>query len=63
MMRFVIIRWSDRAGTHSGQFENYKLAAAAAKKLSRELRDESVSVRQIDTGHYWARFLNGKQVG
>lgn len=60
---FVIIRWTDRAGTHSGQFENYKEAAAAAKELSRELRDESVSVRQIDTGHFWARFLNGKQVG
>lgn len=60
--RFVIIRWTDKAGTHSGAFENYKLAAAAAKKLSRELK-ESVSVRHIETGRYWARFVNGKQVG
>lgn len=61
-MMFVIVRWTDKAGTHSGMFPNYKEAAAAAKKLSRELRDESVSVRQIDTGHFWARFLNGRKV-
>lgn len=62
-MRFVIIKWTDKPGTNSGEFENYKAAAMAAKKLSRELKDQSVSVRQLTTGHYWARFLNGKQVG
>lgn len=58
---FVIIRWTDRAGTHSGQFENYKLAAEEAKKLSRQTGG-SVVVRYVPTGKTWARFVDGRKV-
>lgn len=58
---FVIIQWKDKPGQHSGEYQTYKAAAEAAKKLSRELQT-SVSVRHVDTGQYWARFVNGKKV-
>lgn len=60
-MMFVIIRWTDKAGTHSGEFENYKLAAVAAKNLSRQTGG-SVVVRYVPTGATWARFVGGKKV-
>ena len=60
-MPFVIIRWTDKPGTHSGEFPNYKQATVAAKKLSKETKS-SVSVRAIDSGQYWGRWVDGKQV-
>lgn len=58
---FVIIRWTDKAGTHSGEFSNYKEAATAAKNLSRQT-GQSVVVRYVPTGKTWARFVGGKKV-
>jgi hypothetical protein len=60
IMRFIIIKWEDKPGTHSGEFPNYKSAVIGAIKLSRETKG-SVSIREIGTGQYWGRFVNGKQ--
>jgi hypothetical protein len=60
MKRFVIIQWSDKPGTNSGEFPNYKQAVIGAVKLSREIKG-SVSIREISNGSYWGRFVNGKQ--
>lgn len=58
---FVILQWSDKPGTNSGEFENYKQAVEGAKKLSRQT-GQSVVVRHLPTGTTWARFVDGRKV-
>jgi hypothetical protein len=58
---FIIVRWTDKAGEHSGDFSNYKTAANAAKKLSKETGG-SVVVRHVPSGSTWIRYVDGKKV-